>query len=424
MRILLLTKYFPPEIGTAAHLFFELAESLLQRGHQVTVITGFPWYNVDNPDEKYRGKIFLRETLNGIQVIRIAMPRPPKGLLRYKTGHVMEPPVLFVGGLLSGEQDIVVAYSPPLLVGFAAYLLGKLKRIPSVVNVQDLHPQCLIDLGQLKNLHLIRLLEAIESFIYRKTTCITVHSEGNRRHVLSKGGTPDRVLVIPNWVDTKLIRPSDRLNGFRRENDLNDKFVVSFAGTMGIAQGLESVLESAALLRNYEDIFFVLVGDGVKREALVAKAQQMRLPNVKFLPMQPREKYPEILNGSDVCLVTLGKDVSTPVVPSKLLSIMAAGRPVIASVPLNGDTHKIIKAARCGYCIEPENPEQLSQAILDLYRNPSLAQEFGKNGRCYAEEHFSREAVIGKYELLFMRLTSRNDRDGAFIDFPISFKNL
>ena len=407
MRILMLTKYFPPEIGTAAHLFFELAKSFVQRGHQATVVTGFPWYNVDNPDEKYRGKIFLRETLNGIWVIRIAMLRPPKGLLRYKTGHVLEPPMLFVGGLLSGKHDVVLVYSPPLLVGLAAYLLGKVKRIPSIVNVQDLHPQCLVDLGQLKNPYFIHSLEAIESFIYRHATRIVVHSDGNRRHVLSKGGPPDRVLMIPNGVDTEFIKPSGRFNNFRQEHGLDNEFVVSFAGTLGIAQGLESVLESAALLQSYEDIIFLLVGNGVKRKALETKARELKLSKVKFLPMQPREKYPEILSASDVCLATLGKDVLTPVVPSKIQSIMAAGRPVVASLPLSGDAPKLIAEARCGLCVPPEDPQALTEAILTLYRDPALREEMGRNGRRYAEERLSLEICLGQYEELLSEVTNR-----------------
>jgi len=403
----MLTKYFPPEIGTAAHLFFELAGSFVQRGHQVTVVTGFPWYNIDHLDEKYRGKILLRETLNGIQVIRIAMLRPPKGLLRYKAGHVLEPPMLFVGGVLAGKHDVVLAYSPPLLVGLAAYLLGKLKGIPSIVNVQDLHPQCLVDLGQLKNPYIIRFLEALEGFVYRHVTRIIVHSDGNRHHVLSKGGSPDRVLVIPNWVDTELIKPSERLNRFCQEHRLNDRFVVSFAGTLGIAQGLESVLDSAALLQNYKDILFLLVGNGVKREALEAKAKELRLSNVKFLPMQPREKYPEVLNASDVCLATLGKNVLTPVVPSKIQSIMAAGRPMVASLPLSGDAPKLIAEARCGICVPPEDPQALAEAILTLYHDPALREEMGRNGRRYAEEHLSLRVCAARYEELLRRLAER-----------------
>jgi len=299
---------------------------------------------------------------------------------------------------------VVVVYSPPLLVGLVASVLGKFKRIPSIVSVQDLHPQCLIDLGLLRNPRLIGFLEAIESFVYRKNSCITVHSKGNQRHVISKGGDPNQVLVINNWVDTELIRPLDKFNSFRREHDLDDKFVVSFAGTMGIAQGLESVLESAALLRDNKDIHFVLVGNGVKKEILVAKAEQIGLPNVKFLPMQPREKYPEILSASDACLVTLGKDVLTPVVPSKLLSIMASGRPAVVSVPLSGDTPQVVKAAQCGCCVEADHPEQLSEAILKLYNDPTVAQEMGRNGRRYVDEHFSRDACISQYENLFERL--------------------
>lgn len=404
MKILALTKYFPPEIGTASHLFYELCESLVNRNHEVTVVTGFPWYNVEEPDEKYKGKLFLREKMNGIQVIRIAEIPLPQGVIRYKAGHFLVPPVLFFAGLVSNQQDIIIVYSPPLFMGLSAYLLAKIKGASFIFNVQDLHPQCLIDLGQLKNQVLIRFLEAVEKFIYRKASYVTVHSEGNREHIIFKEADPEKVIVIPNWVDTEMIKPAEKFNDFRVENNLGKKFVVSFAGTMGISQGLEVVIESANVLKSYENILFLLVGNGVDRENLEMKAKNLRLNNVKFLPMQPREKYPHILSASDVCLVTLKKEVITPVVPSKILSIMASGRPVVASLNLNGDAPQIIEDAQCGYCVEPGNPEALAEAVLKLYNDKSLREEFGKNGRIYAEKHFSITACVEKYEQLFLRI--------------------
>ncbi|GAI04311.1 unnamed protein product, partial [marine sediment metagenome] len=189
--------------------------------------------------------------------------------------------------------------------------------------------------------------------------------------------------------------------------NLNSKFVVSFAGVMGFAQGLNIVIDCAELLKSYKDILFLLVGDGVKKDGLIKKAEDMQLNNIKFLPPQHREVYPSILFASDICLVTLDKSVKTPVVPAKLLNIMASGRPVVASMNLKGDAPKIIKAAKCGYCVESDDVEGFSKAILKLYHNPELKDEFGMNGRKYAVKHFSRKVCIEKYEKLFLSFFSQ-----------------
>lgn len=407
MNILIFVSRFPPEIGSASHLFYELSEGLVNLGHKVTVVTGFPRYdlpkdgNIEKVLEKYKGKLLSQETVNGIRIIRLLLVPLPRGVIIARGLDHFISSVLFFGGLVSGKQDVIFVYSPPLPLAFSVYFLSKIKNIPIVTNIQDLYPQAMIDRGVLKNRFLIGVLEAMERFVYKKSDYLTAHSEGNQDHLVSKGATPSRISVIPNWTDTDLIKPLEKLNEFRKEHNLGTKFIVSFAGIMGLAQGLDSVIETAALLRDYKDILFLLVGDGARTEYLKAKTKELELENVKFLPMQPREKYPSVLHASDACLVTLKKNVATPVVPSKLMNIMASGRPVLASMPLTGDAPKIIKAAQCGYCVEAEAPEALAEAVLKLYKEPDLREEFGKNGRIYAEQHFSRVACVKRYEGLF-----------------------
>ena len=406
MNILILINTFPPEIRSASHLFHELSESLVNKGHKVTVVTGFPRYNVEKIDRKYKGRFLLCEVMDGIQVIRLATIQLPKNIpMARGIDHLLLSILYSLGGLISGNQDVILVYSPPLFLGISAYLLSKVKKFPFIFNVQDIWPKFLIDLGILKNTFLIKLFKVIEKFIYKKARYITVHSEGNQNYLISNGAAPNKVFVIPNWVDTKLIFPTDKFNEFRKENNLGDKFIVSFAGVMNYGQDIETIIDSASLLKDKgnKKIFFLLVGDGVEKERVKKKAEDLNLNNVKFLPFQPKQKYPQVLNASDVCLVTLRKEITTPVVPGKLLSIMASGRPVVASLPLDGDAPKIIKKAKCGYSVEPESPEKLAEAILRLYNNPNLMEKFGKNGRQYAENYFSRTVCVEKYERLFMQ---------------------
>lgn len=411
MNILILTEAFPPEIRSASHLLYELAESLVEKGSKVTVVTRFPKDYINKIDKKYTGRLFFHEKMGRIKVIRLNsfsfLRHVP--LIRGLSQFVLSG-LLVIGGIISGRQDIILAYSPPLPLGISAYLLGKIKRVPFIFNVQDIFPQSVIDLGLLKSKVLIKISEAMEKFIYKKARYITVHSGGNRENIIYKKVNPEKVMIIHNWVDTDLIKPNkNQDNDFSRKNNLNSKFVVSFAGVMGFAQGLDIVINCTELLKLYKDILFLLVGDGVKKEGLMKKVKDMQLDNIKFLPPQPKEIYPSILYASDICLVTLDKSVKTPVVPAKLLNIMASGRPVVASMNLKGDAPKIIKAAKCGYCVEPDDAEGFSKAILKLYHNPKLKDEFGVNGRKYVVEHFSRAVCIEKYEKLFLRTCEGRD---------------
>jgi len=404
MNILILTDSFPPEIKSSANLLFELSEDLAESGHKVTVVTGFPKHYTNNIDRRYKGRLFLYERMNKVKVIRLLsisfIRHIPviRGLDQFLLSVMF-----FFGGINSGKQDVILTYSPPLPLGISAYLLGKLKKAPFIFNVQDIFPQSVIDLGLLKSKILIRISELMEKFIYKKAFCITVHSEGNRENIISKSVSPEKAITIYNWVDTDLIKPiKNQNNSFRGKNNLRDKFVVSFAGVMGFAQGLDIVVNCADLIKSYKEILFLLIGDGIKKGELMKMAKKLGLNNIKFLPPQPKKIYPSILYASDVCLVTLDKNLLTPAVPAKLLSIMASGRPVVASMNLKGDAPKIIKDARCGYCVGADDVDGFSKAILKLYNNPKLRNELGEKGRAYAVKHFSRQICVGEYEKLFL----------------------
>ena len=410
MKILLLTAYFPPDTGSAAHLFYELGRAFVERGHGVTVLTGMPGYHALGPLEKYKGKRRIKEDMEGMEVVRVAMPQLPRHLMvgraLWQFGGAW---ALFLAGLGLPKADAAIVYSPPLPLGLTAWGLKKLQGLPFILNVQDLFPQSIIDLGLLRNRWLIRFFEEMERFVYRRANIITVHSEGNREHVMRKldKGQAEKVKVIPNWVDVHFIQPGPRMNWFREAHGLGDAFVVSFAGVLGYSQDLDVVLDAARILKDggwSSEILFLIVGDGVERPRLEAKARQMGLNNVRFLPMQPREKYPAVLHASDIGLATLHAEVRTPVVPSKILSIMAAGRPVVAAMNLDGDGPRLIAEARCGLCVPPEDPRALAEAILQLYHDASLREELGCNGRRYVEKYLSLEACVERYEQLLRQV--------------------
>jgi len=404
MKVLLVTAYFPPDTGSAAHLFYELGVQLVRQNHAVTVLTSFPSYHAVEPVNGYKGKRFLRERIDGMDIVRIRVPNLPRHIPAARAVWQFALAHRFARAIRRIEKhDVALIYSPPLPLGLAGASL-KSSNTPFILNVQDLFPQSAVDLKILKNRWLIAFFEALEKRIYRAADHITVHSPGNLAHVVRTGIDADNVTVVPNWVDTDFLQPDRRRNGFSEKHGLAGRFVVSFAGVLGYSQDIDVILEAAHLLRDSEEILFLVVGDGVEKDRLVRKANVMGCTNVLFLPMQSRQVYPEVLTASDVCLVTLNKEVVSPVVPSKILSIMAAGKPLVACMNPQGDAAHVVRTARCGFVLPAGDAAGLAEAIVKLRHDPRLRTELGGNGRAYCVENFSLEKCARRYVGLFTEM--------------------
>jgi glycosyltransferase involved in cell wall biosynthesis len=383
-------------------LFYELGKAMVGRGQKITVLTGFPKYNVDQEklSLKYKKKFAMKEKVCGMDVLRIKVMSLPRYIpIARGMEHFINAFIFLLRGLFVKREayDKILVYSPPLPLGLTAYVLSRIKKVPYIFNVQDIFPQSAIDLGVLRNKVLINILRKIEKFIYKNAAVIAVHSEGNREYVISRGITPEKVKVVPNWVDTDAIKPGGAEHNLRKEWGLGDKFVVSFAGVIGYSQDLDIVIDSVEYLKDCNDMMFLIIGDGVVKQRLKDTVDSRGINNIHFFPMQPKEIYPSILHSSDIGLVTLKKEVKTPVVPSKLLAIMSAGRPVVASLACDGDAPRIISEAKCGICVEAEDSKMFAKAIREIYENRGLAEDFGRNGRKYAENEFALSKCAEKY---------------------------
>jgi len=406
MRILLLSTYFQPDVASTGVLMTQLAEELAQLGHQITVITSMPHYDTNCIWEEYRGKLVQHDRHGPIDVYRLYLYVPnQKGrslgrMLNYATFNTLST----ISGTLLGRHDVILVPSPPLTNGLSADLISRVRRIPFVYNVQDIWPDVVIRAGVMTNPRTISAFRRLERYVYRRATALVVISEGFRRNLLSKGVPPDKIHVIPNFFDTDFVRPLPRQNGFSASNGLDDKFVVLFAGNIGYSQGLETVLDAALLLRDLEDVLVLIVGNGVAKAGLEAYAQQLEVPNVRFLPFQPHEALPEMYASSDVCLVPLRRGFTNESVPCKVFTIMASGKPMIASVDEGSDTWQLVEQAQCGLCIEPENPQALAEAIRSLYSDPALRDRLGNNGRQHVVQHYTRKVVAKQYHDLLTSL--------------------
>lgn len=412
MKILLLTDSYPPEIRSASQLMYELAQEFVRRNHQVTVITAAAGYNLAPGEQKPPTRPVTVSKEEGVKVVRVMTgPCHNVGPILRGIGQLTLPFSLTLGGLLAGPADVVYVYSPPLTMAVGAVVLGWLKRAPCVVNVQDLFPQNAIDLGVLKGRLPIALFRAMEYWVYKHATAITVHSEGNRKEIGRQVPDPRRISVVHNWVDLDAYRPGQAAMTFRARHGLEGTFLLMFAGVMGYAQDLETVIEAASRLRARKDIVFLLIGDGVGKPALVRKVEELGLSNVRFFPWVRPEDYPNVLAEVDVGLVTLKKTMKTPVVPSKLLGFMAAGKPVLAGLNPESDAVSIVTQSGCGLAVPPGDADAMAEAVRTLSASAAGGRAMGARGRAYAEAHFSKSKTVDQLEQLLNRcLIQRKER--------------
>jgi glycosyltransferase involved in cell wall biosynthesis len=405
LKILFLVSNFPPEISTG-RLEYELSQSFVRSGKFVTVVTAFPRRYLINYTPSHGGNFLYREEISRIRVIRMGPEFSGRDTIAIRGfEYFFEFFSFFLGGIIAGKADIIICSSPPLTLALASYFLGKVKHAPVIVRIGDLHPQELVDLGLIKSKVLVRFLEFMERVVYKKIDFFTVLSEGYRKHLLKKGAPPGKVCVVPNWGNTQELEISEELR-----TDLKkpvQKFVVTYAGIMSWFQDLETIIDAAFRLREHKDIRFLLVGDGPQKRFLEEKSKRLQLENVSFISLRPRKEYLQILQTSDACFVSLKKEVKTTTIPSKLLDIMACGRPVIANVP-RGEVPDILFKAKCGVCVEPQNPDELAEAILSLYKNRSEVVQLGRNAREYLEKHFTLNVCVKKYEEIIQQLTKRS----------------
>jgi colanic acid biosynthesis glycosyl transferase WcaI len=409
MRILLLIIQFPPDVNSTGLLMSKLCAGLRGQGHQVSVITTFPHYEKFRVWDEYRGKLFERGTYEGMDVTRLYVyasgnkQNMIERLLSYLSFAAL---ATFFGIFSRKKYDVILCTNGSFFTGIAAHMIATAKGIPFVYNVQDLYPETPVMAGQLRSRFAISLLEKIERFMYRKAAHISVITRSFRDNITAKGISPGKISIVPNFVDTTFIKPLPKVNPFSRQHGLADKFVVAHAGNVGYVYDLEGLLDAAALVKHQPDIRFLIVGDGVMRPKLEEQARKLGLSNVTFLPFQPHESLPWLRATCDVQVALYRQGSSRYSMPSKVYEIMASGRPLLASADVNSDVWRLIEDTGCGICVEPHDPEKLAASILRLYGDRSLRDAMGERGRQQAEQHYSRDVVVGLYGDLLQRVAA------------------
>jgi glycosyltransferase involved in cell wall biosynthesis len=404
LRIVLLTHYFPPEVGAPQARLFELASRAAAAGHSVTVVTGFPNYPTGVIPPEYRGRFRMEEMLEGTRVIRTwVYATPNRGFVRRILNHIS-----FVLSSLTamrkvGRANVIFVESPPLFTGLTALLYRRVKRVPYIFNVSDIWPQSAVELGALRSPFAIRLAEMLERHLYRKAARVSVVTPGMLERLAARGIPRDKLFLLTNGVDTGVFHPAPPNADLARKYGLDERKIFLYAGTHGMAQGLDTVLEAAKQTANPQ-VLYVLVGEGAEKEALTKRVAAEGIANVRLLPNQPKSVMPDLLNLAYATIIPLKRlDLFKAALPSKMFESMATAKPIVAS--LWGEAAELIESAHCGLVVAPEDASALREAVEKLAEDPSMARELGENGRRYVASHFDR-AVIAKQFIELLSATS------------------
>ncbi|MEE9164821.1 MAG: glycosyltransferase family 4 protein [Nitrospinota bacterium] len=399
MKINLICHYYPPEIGAPQARLSEMAREWVKQGHDVTVLTGFPNHPTGVIPPEYQGKIFMEETVNGIRIWRHWLyATANEGFIKKTFAHLSFMMTIVLFSLFRGERpDVLIVSSPNFFSVISAYVMSRIRYVPYIFEVRDLWPGIFIELGVLKNRHLIRLLEIIELFLYRRSAAVVPVTYGFAEDMIRRGVPTDKIEVITNGVDLDTYQPSPGDANLRAKIGLSqDKFVILYIGAHGISHGLSKVLDAADNLRKIKDIHFLFVGEGAVKSSLINLARNKQLKNVTFLPGQSREKVIGFYHLADVCLVPL-RDMPglNTFIPSKMFEIMGCGKPIIA--PLRGESANILTRSGAALVIPPENPVDLVKAIKVLKNNPAKLRKMGKEGYVFVRKNYDRKKLASKY---------------------------
>lgn len=407
MHILLIHQAFTTleEAGGTRHI--EFARHLAKHGHQITIISSPISYLTGKPRRpliKWQEK---QELEPGITIYQTyTYPLLHQSFFHRVLSFISFMFSSFFAGIKIHQVDLVWGTSPPIFQSVTAWLLAKTKKAPFVLEIRDLWPAFAIAMGVLKNPILIKSSQWLESFLYKQANQVIVNSPGFIDYVTERGAR--YVQLIPNGADPAMFSEPANGKNYRRQLELEDKFVVTYAGAHGPSNDLGVVLQAAEILKDKKDICFLLVGDGKEKKVLQNHASLRDLNNVRFMPPVPKLEVHRILAASDACIAILKPlEWYKTTYPNKVFDYMAAERPVILAI--DGVIREVIEHANAGIFVKPGDPQALAQAILSLYQNPEQSKQLGKNGRAYVIKYFDRdkiaeqliqllEEMVGKYE--------------------------
>jgi glycosyltransferase involved in cell wall biosynthesis len=399
MKLIILTQYFPPEVGAPQNRLFELAVRLLKSGVEIEVMTAMPNYPQMVIHEAYRGKRYVYEEMEGIRVhrSRISVPASrsvPARLLNYFSFVWTS---YFVGKRKLSNADFLLVESPPLFLGMSARRLAKRKKAKMIFNVSDLWPESAEKLGIVTNRMFLKMAYRLEAGLYRDAALVTGQTQGIVESIRSRF-PQKKVYWLPNGVDLNYYNPAKYDRSWRMAQQFSEKdILLLYAGIIGHAQGLEIILKAADALRSHPHLKFILLGSGPEKEGLMAKAEEMKLENVMFKDAVTKKEMPAIIASCDIALIPLKKlELFKGAIPSKIFESLAMKKPVLLGVEGEAKT-QFIDEGKAGLAFEPENAEDLVSKILMMTADTAAIETYGSNALKYVATHFNREKIAADF---------------------------
>ena len=399
MRVLILTQYFPPE---PAFKFADLARGLRARGHDIQVITGFPCYPYGRTYEGYRQRLYAEEMIDGVSVTRLPQfPDHSRSIVRralYYFSFALS--AATIGLWRARRADVMLVYQSAFPIGLAAWVISRIKRIPYVLDVVDLWPESVAASGMMRNRFALTLIRGIVKFIYRGAERINVITEGYWGNLVAIGVPAKKLSLIHCWPGTGLFDPVTANPQIAQAEQLDGRFNVMYAGTIGPVQDLRTVIDAALLLKDLSRIQFVMIGDGVESAELAEEAKRRGAENVRFLGRKSTEELQQLYPHADALLVHLKPDpMSSISIPSKTFACMAAGRPILMAV--EGESSQLVEKHRCGVVVQPSNPQALAEAVRSLTSmSVSERKKMAENSLAAYQNHYRSDRQIDKFESL------------------------
>jgi putative colanic acid biosynthesis glycosyltransferase WcaI len=397
-RLLVLNQYYWPGIEATAQLLTELCEALAGEV-DVTVITGVLRGHEEEPRRAVR---------NDVEIVRVSSTSFERSRLAARaSNYATYLSNALLRGLRSRRPDVVLCMTDPPIIADVALLVARRFRAPLVVISQDVFPEIAVQLKRLENPVVVRILRGLVSLYLRRADRIVAIGETMRLRLEEKGAKPERLRVIPNWVDTERLTPQTKANRWAQGGRLHEKFVVMHSGNVGHAQDLDSLVRAATFLRDLEDLEIFVIGSGARHRELVDLAQRLEVDHVRFLYYQARTTLPQSLSAADVHVVGLAPGLAGYVVPSRLYGILAVARPVIVAADRESETAQVVERIGCGIVVPPARPELLARAIRDAHDGKYDLVTMGARGRAWVEREADRSVAVGRYRDLLRELAAR-----------------
>jgi glycosyltransferase involved in cell wall biosynthesis len=393
MKILFLTDNFPPETNAPATRTYEHARSWVAAGHEVTVLGNVPNFPTGRVFPGYRNKLWQRETMDGINVVRVwTYVTANQGFLRRSLDYFSFAVTGAIGGLFLPKPDVIVATSPQIFTALAGCILAGIRRRPFVFELRDLWPESIAAVGAMREGMLLRSLRALEYWLYGRAARIVSVTQAFERILVANGVPPEKVAVVRNGVDLEAFVPGPKPADLEQRLKLGGKFVAAYVGTIGMAHGLDILLSAAELLKDKRNLAILVVGTGAERVRLETEARRRGLDNILFIGPVNKEEVKRYWRLCDVALVLL-KDVPLfeHVIPSKMFEAMGTGRPIILGV--RGESEELLGEAGAGLAVSPESSSALAEALAEMIGNPSLCAIMGDAGRRFVEKSFDRKRL-------------------------------